>query len=256
MISASRHPLALTLCGLAALVLAACGGSVSSPDSDDAGSTGGASGAGGAAGTGGGAAGIGGSGGNTGCYANGQWYKEGDSFKSDCNTCQCHSSGQISCTAMACYDCSWQGSWYYAGDTYPAGDGCNTCTCMAGGASACTEMACSGCVYAGQHYKPGEGFPALDGCNKCECTDQGVSCTDMACACDPAKEWWRNYVAHSPEECSVIDYVCPPNTFGFSNACGCGCEQDSSCPEYISCMPPAPNCEADKAKCPFSGVAL
>lgn len=152
--------------------------------------------------------------------------------------------------------CNYGGAWHKVGESYSAGDGCNSCTCQPDGTSACTLMECLSCVYAGTTYKAGDTFSALDGCNKCECSNQGVSCTDLDCPCDPAKEWWRSYVAKSPDECAVIDYVCQKNTTGFSNACGCGCEQDESCPQYIDCMPPAPNCEADHEKCPFSMLAM
>ena len=83
-------------------------------------------------------------------------------------------------------------------------------------------------------------FPSLDGCNTCTCGPDGaVSCTEIACACDPAKEWWRHYVALDPASCAAIDYACPPNTTMFSNACGCGCEEDASCPPFFDCEPPA-----------------
>ena len=35
----------------------------------------------------------------------------------------------------------------------------------------------------------------------------------------------------------MIYFVCPENTSYFSNACGCGCEQSQSCPQWINCMP-------------------
>lgn len=270
MTSSSRLRIVLAFCGLSAGVLVACGGTVSTsdPEGDDAGGAGGAAGKGGGAGTGGaagiggaagvgGASGVGGAAGAPGCQYDGQWYPVGASFPAGdgCNTCTCGAAGQIACTAMAC-GCMWEGAWHPVGESYPAGDGCNTCVCQADGTSACTLMACAVCVYAGVTYHPGDTFPALDGCNTCTCTDWGVSCSEMACPCDPDKEWWRSYVALSPEKCAVIDYECVANTTAFSNACGCGCEQDESCPPYIDCMPPAPNCESDKEKCPFSQVAM
>jgi hypothetical protein len=84
-----------------------------------------------------------------------------------------------------------------------------------------------------------------------------VSCTKIACVCDPATEWHRDYVALSPAECSVIYYTCPPNTTPFANDCGCGCQQSAACPEYFDCMPPStcdiPQIEAD---CPYSTIVF
>jgi hypothetical protein len=80
--------------------------------------------------------------------------------------------------------------------------------------------------------------------------------TDGVCPCDPAKEWWRKYVSTDVEECKVLKYYCQPYTWYFSNACGCGCEQSDECPEWINCMPPAPqSCTDLKKKCPYSKVA-
>jgi hypothetical protein len=77
-------------------------------------------------------------------------------------------------------------------------------------------------------------------------------------SCDPALEPDRQYVGTSPAECSVILFACPVNTNYFGNACGCGCEQDASCPEWVDCMPPAtdPLCTTEgRAKCPYTRVA-
>lgn len=197
----------------------------------------------------------------SGCDYAGQHYDAGQSFPSSdgCNTCSCMGDGTVGCTAMACSSgCDYEGQHYEAGQSFPAGDGCNTCSCMDGGGVACTEMACPTCVYAGNTYTPGATFPALDGCNTCQCAGDGsVGCSKMACACDPAKEWYRKYLGHSPKECAVIDFQCPPNTVGFENDCGCGCEQNAKCPEYFDCMPPAP-CDPKKLQeeCPYSGIAL
>ena len=152
--------------------------------------------------------------------------------------------------------CDFNGAHYEPGESFPAGDGCNSCMCQSDGSIACTKAFCAPvCTYAGKDYQLGETFAAIDGCNKCPCTEQGVSCTEMACACDASKERWRDYVGKSPQECMTIKYACPMNTTPFSNACGCGCEQDASCPQSIDCMPPAPNCDALQKKCPYSGVA-
>jgi hypothetical protein len=76
------------------------------------------------------------------CYANGQWYNAGDTYKDDCNTCFCGENGLSGCTLMACPpgDCYVDGVWYQAGDNYM--DDCNTCICMEDGGGACTRMFC------------------------------------------------------------------------------------------------------------------
>jgi hypothetical protein len=163
----------------------------------------------------------------------------------------------VACTKKACVTCTHNGKTYQPGESFPAGDGCNDCTCQDNGLVACTLAYCAGtCTYAGKEYKEGETFPALDGCNKCTCQNGGASCTEINCPCDPAKEWYRDYVGKSPKECAVISYSCPDNTTAFNNACGCGCEQDPSCPEWFDCMPPSP-CDVNQIKkqCPYSGIA-
>lgn len=72
-------------------------------------------------------------------------------------------------------------------------------------------------------------------------------------ACDRDQEVHRHYVSESPEQCQLIDYVCPPHATGFSNACGCGCEQPDTCPAAIDCAPGTtvdPLCASEE--CPYS----
>ena len=108
------------------------------------------------------------------------------------------------------------------------------------------------CTVGPATYALGARFEADDGCNTCTCTSGGVGCTKKACACDPSKEWWRKY--YTPAECKA-GVQCPGYTTPFTNSCGCGCEQDASCPEWFDCMPPSP-CDPDQMKqCPYSGVA-
>jgi len=73
----------------------------------------------------------------------------------------------------------------------------------------------------------------------------------------------RRYVGKSPEECAAIRFRCEANTTAFSNECGCGCEQDPSCPAWVDCMPtftpPYPPMDplcGDHATCPFTLRAL
>ncbi|MEZ4223001.1 MAG: hypothetical protein R3B13_18805 [Polyangiaceae bacterium] len=191
------------------------------------------------------------------CVYGGEIYLNGSSFRDldDCNTCYCN-DGNVSCTFAFCAkDCEYYGQTYKPGQTFPAADGCNTCSCSPSGAIECTQLACpTGCSYGGADYPLGASFPALDGCNKCTCEATGVSCTELSCPCDPKQEWWRSYVATDPKTCADIDYACESNTTPFENQCGCGCEQDPSCPPTINCMPPA-DCSALVAKCPYSSVA-
>ncbi len=140
----------------------------------------------------------------------------------------------------------------------PAGAGSGeVARCEAG---ACVMGAPRGCLYGGVQRGVGDSFPSTDGCNTCTCTASGgVACTKRACAprCDPASEPNRKYVGSSPAQCMVIRYACEPNTTGFSNECGCGCEQPSDCPAFINCMPGpgVPSCAPQRARCPFTPVA-
>jgi hypothetical protein len=78
-------------------------------------------------------------------------------------------------------------------------------------------------------------------------------------ACDPEAEPDRDYVGKSREACSVIRFACPENTVSFQNDCGCGCEQDESCPDFVDCMPgsdPKPGCSAEERElCPYTVIA-
>ena len=199
---------------------------------------------------------------STGCTSDADCAK-GQICEMDCSA-GCKPSGFVACCTGTCVaettGCVVDGVVYEAGDTYPAGDGCNTCTCMDNGMSACTKKYCPApCEYGGKLYNVGESFPSTDGCNQCTCLAGGVACTEKACMCNPNTEWYRDYIGESPEKCAVIKFACPDATNYFSNACGCGCEQDPSCPEWFNCMPGpgAPPCDPDaiKAKCPYSGIA-
>lgn len=141
-----------------------------------------------------------------------------------------------------------------AGFPCPAGYKCKLEGDYPDAAGTCQPVICK---YDGQEYIEGEGFKATDGCNRCTCMASGmVACTKMACPapCDPQKEWWRKYVTTTPDQCQVIRFTCPANTTYFSNACGCGCEQSTQCPQWINCMPPT-DCSAERARCPFSKIA-
>jgi hypothetical protein len=87
-------------------------------------------------------------------------------------------------------------------------------------------------------------------------TDAGASVD--AGQCNPATEYNRHYAATSTTACMVIDFACQSQTNAFFNECGCGCEQASSCPEWVDCMPGPvtlnPLCSNDN--CPFTLRAL
>ncbi len=156
--------------------------------------------------------------------------------------------------------CDIDGVHYDEGDLIvPASQYCdNACYCVLG-ENKCNAGGCGTiCVYAGIKHTGGDSFPARDGCNTCSCEDGGsITCTEKACACDPQAQWWRDYVSTDPGQCMVIDYACPPYTTAFGNSCGCGCEEDESCPQVFDCMPPAPpECDGASVRCPYSSVGL
>jgi len=167
--------------------------------------------------------------------------------------------------SMASRDDQWKGHWDVgpcdATGKFCGGIGGLPCpdgfVCVLDGSYPDAGGSCqpAACTYEGQDYLPGDSFPALDGCNTCSCTDSGmVACTKMACVCNPAAEWWRHYVATDVNTCAVMKYSCQPKTQHFSNECGCGCEQDAACPEWINCMPPT-DCSQLRSDCPYSPVA-
>jgi hypothetical protein len=98
---------------------------------------------------------------------------------------------------------------------------------------------------------------------------------DAGASCEPGAQPWRNYVSTSPDQCQLIDFYCEVGTTGFTDWCGCGCEQPSWCPEWVNCMPgavpafvpppdgdpggipapPQPDPCYDETICPFSGRA-
>ncbi len=156
--------------------------------------------------------------------------------------------------------CVSNGSFYGWGQSFPASDGCNTCTCSMDGSVDCTLIACVSCSYAGTQYRVGDVFADRDGCNQCSCLPDGsVSCSNAACACNRAQEWWRQYSAMSPAACASSRYTCPTNTTSFSNDCGCGCEEPTTCAQYLNCIPGAGSgCDMAQAKvdCPFILFAI
>ena len=195
------------------------------------------------------------------CEYLGESYEVGDVFPAgdNCNTCTCLEPGEVACSIGGCTNeqCSYEGFFHEPGDTWLSNDQCTSCTCVAGGNSECVSgVTCTTCYYTGELHQSGESFPSVDGCNTCTCDGGGVACTEIACACNPEGEWYRDYVG-DPESCQVIDYVCPDGTTSFFNECGCGCEQPTSCPKAFDCMPPsACDIQSLQQLCPYSGIAL
>ncbi len=194
------------------------------------------------------------------CFSSSGRQEPGAVFMDGCRQCTCNEDTSITCVATEACDTGCEdegGQAHDVGTFWPAGDGCNVCQCVATDEVSCTMNACGvPCTYLGTQRAPGTSFASIDGCNTCECLSDGtVSCTEEACACDAAAEWWRDYVATSTAECAVIDYSCPPNTTGFENACGCGCEQSHACAESYDCAPPK-SCDVQQlaADCPFSTI--
>jgi hypothetical protein len=58
--------------------------------------------------------------------------------------------------------------------------------------------------------------------------------------CNPETEYNRNYTSEAPEQCrGQVGALCPTGLAYFENDCGCGCEQDATCPEAFYCQPTA-----------------
>jgi hypothetical protein len=55
--------------------------------------------------------------------------------------------------------------------------------------------------------------------------------TDASIGCNPTTDFERHYLS-DPPDCASAYRECPAYTSYFSNACGCGCEQASTCPPY------------------------
>jgi hypothetical protein len=69
--------------------------------------------------------------------------------------------------------------------------------------------------------------------------------------CDPLIEYNRRYVG-TGDECGVLDFDCTAPTTGFSNDCGCGCEQEASCRQHYFCGTPGECDQYVFSHCPYS----
>ena len=115
--------------------------------------------------------------------------------------------------------CDLGGVHYDSGDQVPSPD-CNACTCQ-DGVVACTLAACNQCTYSGTKYVVGDTFPSRDGCNTCTCASGGVSCTEAACACKPETEYYRYYMSQAPAKCPALDCPKFTAVFSNACGCGC-----------------------------------
>ncbi|XP_053408337.1 kielin/chordin-like protein isoform X2 [Mercenaria mercenaria] len=124
-----------------------------------------------------------------GCIHNGVKYRDGETFKDDCNTCKC-SGGKAACTLMACPKDKPGTCPAPIGDLSNCVDECSddfSCTgvqkcCSNGCARVCTMPESSGkpCfANNGTRYEHGETFK--DECNTCTCRNGNAACTLMAC---------------------------------------------------------------------------
>ena len=133
----------------------------------------------------------------------------------------------------------------------PSLEDCNTCTCEdVGPCPQDAEMRCAaadcspGCSYAGRSYPEGVWFPATDGCNECTCSGGEPRWASADCACDPEREYWREYTVATADECTSLNIDCPMGSVRFVNDCGCGCEQSPECPARADCGQGRPDVSA------------
>ena len=62
-----------------------------------------------------------------------------------------------------------------------------------------------------------------------------------------------HYISANASVCDRRAWTCPANTYQYWDTCGCGCSQDSGCPESVDCKktPDDPLC-TDAATCPYT----
>ena len=62
-----------------------------------------------------------------------------------------------------------------------------------------------------------------------------------------------HYVSADASVCDRRAWECPANTYQYWDTCGCGCSQDSACPESIDCKKtPSDAICTDAAACPYT----
>jgi hypothetical protein len=153
------------------------------------------------------------------CNDRGTWLAPGMTWTKDCVTCECLDSGELECTGETCTDCSYYGSNYAAGDTFPGTNCAEECTCQMGGSVTCVQTGpCPSCTYAGRTYESGESFAHDDGCSICSCFSGAIHCNDSGCPlteCDLIQNDYSGEVAVAmscdpaggDEQCSEVAIV-------------------------------------------------
>lgn len=134
------------------------------------------------------------------------------------------------------------GGWAWDTPSEPVGGACSAPACAAG-------------------YSHGNSGCPLTTPNPCYTADEcggGMTCLKTSVVCDRAAEYNRRYQYADTTACQTANITCPSNTTVFKNACGCGCEQSATCPQWVDCMPGgtlSPMC-SDSTNCPFTLRAL
>jgi Pacifastin inhibitor (LCMII) len=152
------------------------------------------------------------------CNYQGTQYAIGQTFKSDCNTCNCTVSG-VACTLMACE--SWTGGASGSmGGTGGAGGSAGVGGYGgAGGSTSSPDAAPQGCVEGGHTYAVGETFKR--DCNTCTCTANGASCSKMACPVDASPDLQRNSDAGQTCSFGGRSYAIGESFKSDCNTCNC-----------------------------------
>lgn len=253
---------ALSLLTLSPLLLAACGGSTTSGSGsnlDGGAGTGGSaaggvsgSGGGGISGSGGAGNGDSGTGGNTVCCTVEVACEPGDEEISGPDQCpadaECYTNSV--CAQCGSHPMCCSTVWCIRTcDVYPTCDPGDTdidypCPPPA---SCYARTVCNTTVRCLDVSSPVDAGPPVDAAD--------------AAACNPDAEYNRHYVSTDPLQCQVIDIECTGSTTYFANDCGCGCEQDASCPPSVDCMPGSgtsdPLCTQEgQLQCPYTIRAL
>jgi hypothetical protein len=241
----------VALSALFFFVLSACGGTVEGNTAAE----------GGTVGTGGTVSAVGGmstdnNGGASACCLAMAVCDAGDFQISDTAACpyglQCYSR-EICCSRIQCArQVAYQDAGAGGGTPVGSGGQCSAIpTCPAGDTrilGACpTTSICYPVTLCGSTITCG--FPRVDAGAP---ADAGAG--DDASTCSPMAEYNRDYVAESVSVCMAIKYACPAGTVYFGNSCGCGCEQPSSCPQYVNCMPGLTNYSplCSNSSCPYT----
>lgn len=101
------------------------------------------------------------------------------------------------------------------------------------------------------------GCPSSGDCEIVSACSTTIYCLKEASggACDP-EDPNREYISKGVNSCVGIDFGCDAGLVLFNDECGCGCQQEATCPAYLNCMPGDeflgdPGC-SDSGYCPLS----